>query len=167
MGRSSNSKFVTLALIIVSTSAFPFRDDSGSKAASLNKISSRSQNLSNDLTGDQFLGSVDSGASGLGLATDNNNNQQQLIPPDGLDSAENLETPGSSSDQADSNAASSPTAGNSDMASRPQCGGEGKQVEKRSDAKNGAIIAGGMHRQFQFHRFSGSKSGLIYVSPSN
>lgn len=70
----------------------------------------------------------------------------KLSPPDGLDSSGNLETLGSSSDQAGSNAASSPTAGTSDMASRPQCGGGAGQVEKRSDAKDGLIIAGDMHR---------------------
>lgn len=36
------------------------------------------------------------------------------------------------------------------MASRPQCGGGAGQVEKRSDAKDGLIVAGGMHRQFHF-----------------
>lgn len=118
MGRSLNSKFVALALIIFSTSAFPFGDDSASKTVTLNTISSRDQTPSNDLTDDQFLGSADSVGSSLGRAADNDN-QQQLIPPDGLDSAENLETLGSSSDQAGSNAASSPTAGTSDMASRP------------------------------------------------
>lgn len=147
MGRSLNSKLVTLALIIVSTSAFPFRDDSAFKAATWNTISSRDKTPSSDLTGDQSLGSVDLGSSSLGLAIDNNN-QQQSIPPDGLDSAENLEIPGPSSDQAFLNTASSSTAGNSDMASRPQCDGGVKQVEKRSDAKDGLIVAGGMHRQF-------------------
>lgn len=147
MGRSLNSKFATLALIIVSTSAFPFRDDSAFKAETWNTIRSRDETPSSDLTGNQFLGSVDLGSSSLGLDI-GNNNQQQPIPPDGLDSAENLEIPGPSSDQAVSSTASSPTAGTSDMASRPQCGGGVKQVEKRSDAKDGLIVAGGMHRQF-------------------
>lgn len=158
MGRSLNSKFVALALIIFSTSAFPFRDDSASKNLTLSKISSRDQTPSNDPTDDQFLGSADPVGSSLGLTADNSN-QQQLIPLDGLDSAENLETLGSSSDQADS---SSPTAGTSDMASRPRCGGGARQVEKRSDDKDGLIVAGGMHRQFQFPPLiKRSNSGLI------
>lgn len=142
-----------MAFIIVSTSAFPFQDNSASKAATLNTISGRDQTPSNDLPHDQFLGSLDLGGSSLGLAADENN-EQQLIPLDGLDSAENLEIPGSSSDQADPNAASSPAVGTSDMASRPQCAGEAKQVEKRSNAKDGSTLVGGMHRQFQFHLFS-------------
>ena len=97
MDRSLNSKFVALALIIFSTSAFPFRDDSASKTVTLDKISSRDQTPSNDPTDDQFLGSADPVGSSLGLTADNSN-QQQLIPLDGLDSAENLETLGSSSD---------------------------------------------------------------------
>lgn len=85
MGRSLNSKFVALALIIFSTSAFPFRDDSASKNLTLSKISSRDQTPSNDPTDDQFLGSADPVGSSLGLTADNSN-QQQLIPLDGLDS---------------------------------------------------------------------------------
>lgn len=131
------------------------------KTVTLSKISSRDQTPSNDPTDDQFLGSADPVGSSLGLTADNSN-QQQLIPLDGLDSAENLETLGSSSDQTDSNAASSPTAGTPDMASRPQCGGGARQVEKRSDAKDGLIVAGGMHRQFQFPPLvKRSNSGLI------
>lgn len=80
MGRSLNSKVVALALIIFSTSAFPFRDDSASKTVTLDTISSRDQTPSNDLTDDQLLGSADSVGSSLGPAADNDN-QQQLVDP--------------------------------------------------------------------------------------